>query len=277
MGESFGIHEFGNDERLLDIIDTANVACGFHAGDPTTMARTVSSALAAGITVGAHPGLPDLAGFGRRQMALTPTEVQDIVAYQVGALVGFLKREGESLHHIKPHGALYAMAARDPQVMDAVCAVAALYEVPVFGMSGTAHETQARAAGIPFLAELYVDLEYGADGQVKVVRRPGRTDIALAEERARRGIFDRLVRTDTLIDLPIDVKTVCVHSDTPNAVEVAAVVRKILAEYNETIAPDGSGALRTEAQPVGKITTSTSLPVTSDPQGSSRKNTNAFH
>lgn len=235
MGESFGIHEFGNDSALLSTIDTANVACGFHAGDPTTMARTVSSALEAGVTVGAHPGLPDLVGFGRRPMTLTSGEVRDIVAYQVGALVGFLHREGQQLHHIKPHGALYGMAARDAGVMDAVCSVAALYNVPVFGMPGTAHETQAKAAGVTFVGELYVDLDYDEDGQVIVVRRPDRTDAAVASHRARRGIFDRLVRTNTLVDLPIEVQTVCVHSDTPNAVEIASVVREILDEYHQSL------------------------------------------
>ncbi len=132
MGESFGIHSFGNDDALVQIIDTANVACGFHAGDPTGIRETVEKAVAANVTVGAHPGLPDLVGFGRREMKLERDETADLVRYQVGSLVAFLDDAGAPLDHIKPHGSLYGMAARDEDIMDAICDVAVQYGVPVF-------------------------------------------------------------------------------------------------------------------------------------------------
>lgn len=225
MGESLGIHSFGNDEGLLAYIDAANVACGFHSGDPVNMHATVRHAAAAGIAIGAHPGLPDLAGFGRREMKLDAEEVRDIILYQVGALIAFLAAEGVSLSHIKPHGSLYGMVARDPALMASVCDVAELYQVPVYGMAGTAHEQVAEARGIPFVAELYVDLAYRADGTLIIVRRPHATPPELAAERARRGLVDGLVQAETGELLPVRFDSICVHSDTPNAVEVAAAVR----------------------------------------------------
>ena len=160
MGEAFGLHSFGNDLALMEIIDVANVACGFHAGDPDTMEETVAAAKAHGVRIGAHPGLPDLTGFGRREMKLTPAEVESIILYQTGALVGFLKKAGLELNHIKPHGSLYGMLSRDPELMRSAAKVAALYEVPMFGLAGTAHESVCAEMGVPFVGELYVDLNY---------------------------------------------------------------------------------------------------------------------
>jgi UPF0271 protein len=229
MGESFGIHSFGNDEKLVDLIDTANVACGFHAGDPTAMRETVRLAQAAGVTVGAHPGLPDLVGFGRRSMALERDEAADLVRYQVGALVSFLEAEGVTLDHLKPHGALYGMAARDEDIMDAICDVAVQYGVPVFGMAGTAHERVAERRGVPFVAEFYVDLGYRADGSLIILRRPRATPAAEAEQRARKALLEGVATADTGEDVPMRVDSICVHSDTVNAVEVAEAVRGVLA------------------------------------------------
>ncbi|MBF6247913.1 LamB/YcsF family protein, partial [Nocardia elegans] len=162
MGESFGIHTFGNDDRLVGLVDTVNVACGFHAGDPVGIHETVAKALAGGVTVGAHPGLPDLVGFGRREMKLFPDEAADIVRYQVGALVAFLKAEGGALDHIKAHGSLYGMSSRDPELAEAIATVAAEYEVPIFGIADSEHEKAAQNLGVPFVAEFYVDLGYRA-------------------------------------------------------------------------------------------------------------------
>jgi UPF0271 protein len=228
MGESLGIHSFGNDEALLDLIDTANVACGFHAGDPSGIRATVTAAAAAGITVGAHPGLPDLVGFGRRPMALDADEVRDIVQYQVGALVGFLTAAGLELHHIKPHGSLYGMVAREEALMDAVCDVALAYGVPVFGMAGTAHERVAERRGVPFLAEFYVDLEYAADGSLIIARRPHATSQERARERAELALKEGVAIAATGERIPMRFETVCVHSDTPNAIEVARTVRDVV-------------------------------------------------
>lgn len=231
MGESFGIHSFGNDDALVQLIDTANVACGFHAGDPTGIRETVEKAVSANVTVGAHPGLPDLVGFGRREMKLERDETADLVRYQVGSLVAFLDDAGAPLDHIKPHGSLYGMAARDEDIMDAICDVAVQYGVPIFGMAGTAHESVAIKRDVPFVAEFYVDLGYRKDGSLIITRRPRATPIEEAKQRARKALNKGLATADTGDDFPIRVDSICVHSDTPNAVQVAEAVREVIAEW----------------------------------------------
>jgi 5-oxoprolinase (ATP-hydrolysing) subunit A len=228
MGESFGIHSFGNDEALLPIIDTANVACGMHAGDPGTMHETVSQALAAGVTVGAHPGLPDLVGFGRREMHLSADEVRDLILYQVGALSAYLGSEGGVLDHLKPHGSLYGMVARDESLMDAVCDVAVQYGVPVFGIAGTAHERVAVRRDVPFVAEFYVDLDYRADGSLIIPKRAAPTDPAVAAQRAARALGSGMALAETGESFAVRVESICIHSDRVNAVEVAAAVREAI-------------------------------------------------
>jgi UPF0271 protein len=228
MGESFGIHTFGHDEALLPLIDTANVACGFHAGDPVGIHQTVANAAAAGVSVGAHPGLPDAVGFGRREMKLFPEEVRDLVLYQVGALTAFLDAEGLALAHIKPHGSLYGMVARDDELMDAVCDVAVQYGVPVYGMAGTAHERVAAGRGVGFVAEFYVDLGYRADGSLIITRRPHATPPDLAGSRARLALTEGVTIADTGERVGVQVNSICVHSDTPNAVDVATAVRHVI-------------------------------------------------
>lgn len=234
MGESFGIHSFGNDEHLLGIIDTANVACGFHAGDPSGMRETVVNGVRAGITIGAHPGLPDLIGFGRREMKLTADEVRDIVQYQVGALKGFLDAEGAPLDHIKPHGSLYGMVARDEALMGAVCDVAEMYGVPVFGMAGTAHEEVALKRGIPFVAEFYVDLDYNAQGGLIIARRPLPTPVGRAVARTLLALEEGVALADTGERIPMRFDSICVHSDTPGADQVARAIRDILNTHTSS-------------------------------------------
>ncbi|WP_280512298.1 5-oxoprolinase subunit PxpA [Nocardia farcinica] len=229
MGESFGIHTFGNDDRLVGLVDTVNVACGFHAGDPVGIHETVAKALAGGVTVGAHPGLPDLVGFGRREMKLFPDEAADIVRYQVGALVAFLKAEGGALDHIKAHGSLYGMSSRDPELAEAIATVAAEYEVPIFGIADSEHEKAAQKLGVPFVAEFYVDLGYRADGSLIVARRPHATPVAEATERARKALVDGVATAVTGEEFAMRVDSICVHSDTPNAVEIAQAVRDVLS------------------------------------------------
>jgi UPF0271 protein len=228
MGEAFGLHSFGNDLALLEIIDVANVACGFHAGDPDTMEETVAAAKEHGVRIGAHPGLPDLTGFGRREMKLTPAEVESIILYQTGALVGFLKKAGLELNHIKPHGSLYGMLSRDPELMRSAAKVAALYEVPMFGLAGTAHESVCAEMGVPFVSELYVDLNYNPAGQLIIQRRPEATDPAKAAERVRRVLDDGLVETSDGSTVHIDFTSICVHSDAANSPAVAQAVRAAL-------------------------------------------------
>lgn len=230
MGESVGIHSFGHDEDLLEFVDTINVAGGLHAGDPTAIARTVAAALKRGVSVGAHPGLPDIAGFGRREMTLTADETRDLIRYQTGAVVSFVEAAGASLHHLKPHGALFAMLARDEELMDAACDVAEQYEVPVFGLAGTAHERVAVRRGIPFVSEFYVDLDYNDEGMV-VVNRTGTTrDIDDVEKRARRALTDKTTVSISGKTINVRPESFCVHSDLPNAPVVAERLRKILNE-----------------------------------------------
>ncbi len=234
MGEAFGLHTFGHDAALLPLVDTVNVACGFHSGDPSTMRATVAAAAEAGVSVGAHPGLPDLVGFGRREMVVSPDQLRDIVAYQVGALEAFLRSEGAALHHLKPHGSMYGMVARDAELMGAVCDVAAEAGVGVFGMPGTAHETVARERGVAFTAEFYVDLAYRGDGSLAIVARPGATDPQLAAARARGALVDGTTRAITGEELDVRVESICVHSDTPNAPDVAAAVRAVVDDAAAT-------------------------------------------
>ncbi|MGI8392504.1 5-oxoprolinase subunit PxpA [Leucobacter sp. W1038] len=228
MGEAFGLHSFGNDETLMSVIDVANVACGFHSGDPGTMDETVRLAKENGVKVGAHPGLPDLVGFGRREMKLTPEEVESIIRYQVGALSGFLTKYDLPLNHIKPHGSLYGMLARDEELMLGAVRVARDYGVPVFGIAGSAHQRVAEREGVEFIGELYVDLDYNSDGGLIILRQPHETNIEAAAERARRALADGTILSIDGAELPIEFGSICVHSDTPNAVDVARAVRAVL-------------------------------------------------
>ena len=229
MGEAFGLHTFGNDLALMSIIDVANVACGFHSGDPAAMEETVRNAKEHGVRVGAHPGLPDLVGFGRREMKLTAEEVEGIIRYQVGALSGFLRKYDLPLNHIKPHGSLYGMLARDEELMLGAVKVARDYGVPVFGIAGTNHQTVAEREGVEFIGELYVDLDYNAQGGLIILRQPHATDPAAAAARTRRAIETGAILADDGTEIPMSFDSICVHSDTPNAVEGATAVRDALA------------------------------------------------
>lgn len=232
MGESLGLHSFGNDAELMDIIDVANVACGFHSGDPDTMAATVAAARDHGVRVGAHPGLPDVVGFGRREMKLTPEEVENLLLYQVGALSAYLRQADVELNHIKPHGSLYGMLARDASLMEAAARVATLYDVPFYGLAGTEHQKVCERAGVPFVAELYVDLNYDPAGELLIQRRPEPTDPAAAGERVRRVLDDGKVEASDGTLLDIEFQSICVHSDAPNSVAVAQAVRDELSGTN---------------------------------------------
>ena len=188
MGESFGLYKMGNDEGMMPHITIANVACGFHASDPTVMANTVRLAKQHNVKVGAHPSLPDLQGFGRREMKMRPEELTDCIVYQVGALKGFLEREGMELFHIKPHGSLYGMAAKSPEVAKAVADAVKVFNVPVLGMAGTMHEKVYPAEGLEFISEYYADLEYADDGSLIITREHHAVDPKRAAQRALRAV-----------------------------------------------------------------------------------------
>lgn len=233
MGESFGIYKMGDDAAIMPFITIANVACGFHASDPSVMAQTVQLAKRHKVKVGAHPSLPDLAGFGRREMAMSPDEITDCIIYQVGALTGFLEREAMPLNHIKPHGALYGMAARTEQVASAIAKAAKVFGVPLMGMSGTLQEKIYTAEGVTFIAEFYADLDYATDGSLIITRQHVAVEPKAAARRVLRAVKDRVVKSVDGTDVRVRADSVCVHSDTPGAVEVAHEVHKALASYLE--------------------------------------------
>jgi UPF0271 protein len=231
MGEGFGLYRIGDDAAIMPFITMANVACGFHASDPSVMHKTVRLAKERGVKVGAHPSLPDLQGFGRREMKMEPRELTDCLIYQIGALKGFLDAEGMPLNHIKPHGALYGMAARSEEVANAVCDAAEAFQVPLLGMARTKHEEVYTKRGFPFLAEFYVDLDYDKDGRLIITREHEAWDPDLAAKRTLRAITEKKVKTVDGNDIPMRADCICVHSDTPGAVEVAKAVRNAIASY----------------------------------------------
>ena len=228
MGEAYGLYEMGDDEGIMPFITVANVACGFHAADPMVMRRTVQLAKRFGVKVGAHPSLPDREGFGRREMKMRPEEITNAVIYQVGALKGFLEAEGLPLNHIKPHGSLYGMSAKDPVVATAIADAASVFGVPLYGMSGTHHETHYASRGVSFVGEFYADLDYGADGFLLITREHKPVEAAEAARRVLRAMNEGKVRAINGQDFPVRARSVCVHSDTPGAVAVAKAVHDAL-------------------------------------------------
>jgi len=225
MGESFGLYRMGDDAALMPLISVANVACGFHASDFNHMRATVRLAKQHGVKVGAHPSLPDLQGFGRREMKISREELANCLIYQIGALAGFLLAEGMELGHIKPHGSLYGMAGRMEEIAHAVCDAADVFEVPIFGMTGTLHEAVYPARGHRFVAEYYADLDYGDDGTLIITREHHAVDPAEAAARCLRAIREGVTRSTGGVDIRLRADSICVHSDTPNAAAVAAAVR----------------------------------------------------
>ncbi|MDQ3070602.1 MAG: LamB/YcsF family protein [Acidobacteriota bacterium] len=230
MGESFGAWRIGADAGLLSIVTSANIACGMHAGDPSEMRRTVRAAKAAGVSIGAHPGFPDLAGFGRREMRMTAGELEDSVIAQVAALAGIAAVEGASLAHVKPHGALYNMAVKDRAMSDAIAAAVAAVDATLIlvGLPASAMQQAAAHARLAFAAEGFADRAYAPDGTLVPRTTAGAlvTDPALAAAGAVR-----LARGG-------HVQTICIHSDTPHAEAIARAVREALeAEGLRVAAP----------------------------------------
>jgi UPF0271 protein len=233
MGESFGLYHIGDDEALMPLISLANVACGFHGSDYNHMRATVRLAKRHGVRVGAHPSLPDLQGFGRREMKMPREELANCMIYQIGALKGFLQAEDMPLNHIKPHGALYGMAARSEEVAHAVADAADVFGVPILGMKGTVHERVYTARGHAFLAEFYADLFYNDDGSLVITRKHDPVDAAEAAARSLRAIKEGKTKSMSGKDVAVGADAICVHSDTPNAVEVARAVGEAVRPYLE--------------------------------------------
>jgi 5-oxoprolinase (ATP-hydrolysing) subunit A len=231
MGEGFGIYRLGDDAAIMPFITVANVACGFHASDFNHMRRTITLAAKYGVKVGAHPSLPDLQGFGRREMKIGREELANCLIYQIGALKGFLDAERMPLSHIKPHGSLYGMAARNEEMAHAICDAADVFKVPLLGMVGTLHETIYPKRGHSFLSEYYTDLDYGDDGQLVITREHHAVDPGEAAARSIRAIKEGVTRSLGGRDIVVRADTICVHSDTPNAAAIAAAVHKAVALY----------------------------------------------
>ena len=234
MGESFGLYRIGDDAGLMPLIDVANVACGFHASDYNHMRSTVQLAKTHGVKVGAHPSLPDLQGFGRREMKIGREEMTNCIIYQIGALKGFLQAEGMELNHIKPHGSLYGMAARIEDIANAICDAADIFNVPLFGMVGTLHETIYPARGHVLVSEFYADLDYNDAGGLIITREHAPTDEAKAAAACIRAMKEGKVTSIGGVDVAVRADTICVHSDTPNAVALAQAVRDAITHLNAT-------------------------------------------
>jgi len=228
MGEGFSLYECGDDEGIMPFINIANVACGFHAADPTVMRKTLRLAKQHGVKVGAHPSFPDLQGFGRREMKMGRDELSACIIYQVGALKGFLDAEQMPLNHIKPHGALYGVAARDPDVAQAIADALEIFDVPVLGMANTHHEAVYTSRGLQFLAEYYTDLDYEDNRSLIITRQHRQVDPARAAKQCIRVIEEGKARSINGRDIPMRADCFCVHSDTPGAVELARIVHREL-------------------------------------------------
>jgi UPF0271 protein len=242
LGESFGAWRLGADEEILPSVTSASVACGFHAGDPGTMRRTVEAAAAHGVAIGAHPGLPDLQGFGRRAMEVSPEEAYELVVYQLGALQAFAAAAGVALQHVKPHGALYNLAAARPPLAGAIARAVRDVDrgLVLYGLSGSHLVAAGRAAGLRTASEAFADRGYAPDGSL-VSRRDPAALVTDPEEVVRRAL--RMAREGRVCavdgtDVGIAVDTLCVHGDSPGAAELARRVRRALeAEGVEVRAP----------------------------------------
>lgn len=242
MGESFGAYEIGADDEVLPHVTSANIACGFHGGDPTVMRKTVAAAAKHGVAVGAHPSLPDLMGFGRRAMQVTPDEVYDLLIYQIGALLGFTRAAGVPLRHVKPHGALYNMAAAQPALADAIAR--AVHGVDpgliLFGLAGSHLLKAAERAGLTSASEAFADRNYLHDGALVPRSRPDALvhDVDEAVRRAVRMVKEGVVPDVEGEEIPIRADTICIHGDGPHAGPLARHLRAGLqAAGIEVVAP----------------------------------------
>jgi 5-oxoprolinase (ATP-hydrolysing) subunit A len=243
VGESLGPWPMGDDEHLIPLVSSVNIACGFHAGDPVTIARTVQLAHDAGAAIGAHPGYPDLLGFGRREMQLSAAELEAAIVYQVGAVTAFARAIGNEIRHVKAHGALYNQAAADPRLAETVARAVrrCSRELVLVGLAGSALLDAGRDAGLAVAAEGFPDRAYEADGSLRSRTLPGAvlTDSATVAERALGMARDGLVRTSDGWDVPLEVDTLCLHGDTPGAAEHARAVRAALEGADIRVAPVG--------------------------------------
>jgi len=229
VGESFGAYSIGHDAGLMRSITSANIAAGFHGGDPSVLRETIRSAKANGVAIGAHPGFPDLVGFGRRELNVTPKEAEDFVLYQVAAVAGVAAAEGVKVQHVKPHGALFNMAVRNAELAAAIARAVTAFDrsLILFGLPGSQILAAGRAAGLRVAAEVFADRAYEPDGSLASRRKPGSVihDADAVVARAVRMVKERnVVAIDGTI-VPLEADTICLHGDTPGSDVLAAKVR----------------------------------------------------
>ena len=232
VGESFGAYAIGHDSGLMTSITSANVAAGFHAGDPSVLRATIRRARLHGVAVGAHPSFPDLVGFGRREMHFTPHEAEDLVLYQIAAVAGVAHAEGVPLQHVKPHGALYNMAAHDAALAGAIARAVAAYSrsLILFGLPGSELLNAGRALGLRVAAEVFADRAFEPNGSLVARKTHGAVihDADVVVARAVRMVKEGTVAAIDGTVLHLGAETICVHSDTPGADELAAKLRAAL-------------------------------------------------
>ncbi len=246
MGESFGAYTLGMDESVLGFITSANIACGWHAGDPAVMERTVKMAKSQGVAIGAHPGYPDLLGFGRRSMNCTPDEVRQYMIYQVGALQAFCTANGAQLQHVKPHGALYLTAVDNEAIARAVAQAIVsinpdLYFVALAGKKGEVMTRVGEEIGLKVIYEAFPDRAYTPEGTLAPRANPGAviTDPEAVAKRALLMAKEGIVKTTNGTTLQLNAGTLCVHGDTPSAVKLVESIRKVLGDNDIRVKPMG--------------------------------------
>ena len=238
MGESFGRWSLGDDAGLMPFISSANIACGYHAGDPGVMRRTVAAAVEHGLQIGAHVSLPDLLGFGRRQMKVAPGDLTDYCTYQIGALAAFVRAEGGSLAHVKPHGALYAMASKDAELAAAVArSVAEVDDAMILLLLRDDVGPAVAEHGVRLVTEAFPDLAYEPDGSLIIEAVKQAWDPDEVARRAVRVAAEQRIDARDGTDLPVNAPTICLHGDAPNAPDVARAVNEALESAGVTVTP----------------------------------------
>jgi 5-oxoprolinase (ATP-hydrolysing) subunit A len=248
MGEGYGRWRFAPDEEFMPYVSAANIACGFHAGDPRIIRRTVQAAVGQGLQIGAHVSLPDLLGFGRRRIAVSAEELQDYTLYQIGALKGFVEAEGSKLSHVKPHGVMYLMSLEDEELAEAVIAAVAEIDssLPLYCFDKRHTELAARY-GVRLVQEGFVDLGYDDSGNLMIEREKQAWDPALVSSRAIRLVREGKVATVSGRDLDISPESICLHGDAPNSVEVIRTVWQSLQDAGIKVRPlKEAGSVATE-------------------------------
>lgn len=241
LGESFGNYTIGSDDKIIPLVTSANVACGYHASDPMVMSKTIAMAKEAGICVGAHPGFPDLMGFGRRNMAVSPAEAKAYTLYQLGALSAFCKANGVTMQHVKPHGALYNMAAKDYELSKAICEAIAEFDddLIVLALSGGELAHATKDTGLRTALEVFADRAYEEDGSLVNRRKEGAmiTDEKEAIRRVVRMVKEKKVTAITGKDIDITADSICVHGDGAKALAFVEQIRETLTKEGVTICP----------------------------------------